>query len=216
MTNIRKIKKFEASGFKIQDREGFSLIEVILFAAIGGAILFVVANMTRNVSQIEDFVNQKLKSRGDLEQTFQILVTDIRSAGASSGGAYPIESASTSSLVFYSDVDQDGIMEKVRYALATSTIRRGLVEPTGNPLVYASSSEVLTNIIENVIVSTSTNLFDYFDSTYYGSSSAMISPINISIIRVVKISVFVDTNPGKSPKPTLFSDTITIRNLRSN
>lgn len=204
------------SKFGIQSRGGFSLIEVIIFAAIGGAILFVLAKMTTNVSKIEDFVNQKLKSRGDLEQTFQILVTDVRSAGPSSNGAYPIESAGTSSLVFYSDIDQDGIMEKVRYALATSTIRRGVIEPTGNPLVYVSSSEVSTNIIENVIVSTSTNMFDYFDSTYYGSSTAMTFPVAISNIRIVKISVFVDTNPGKSPKPTLFSDTVNIRNLRSN
>ena len=202
--------------FDFKNRRAFSLIEVILFAAIGGAILFVVANMTKNVGQIEDFVNNKLKSRGDLEQTFQILVTDIRSAGPSSAGAYPIESAGTSSLVFYSDIDQDGIMEKVRYALATSTIRRGVIEPTGNPLTYASSSEILTNIIENVIVSTSTNMFNYFDSAYYGSSTALTSPITVANIRVVKVSVYVDTNPGKSPKPTLFSDTITIRNLRSN
>ena len=48
------------SKFDIRSRRGFSLIEVILFAAIGGAILFVVANMTKNVGQIEDFVNNKL------------------------------------------------------------------------------------------------------------------------------------------------------------
>ncbi len=143
-------------------------------------------------------------------------MTDVRSAGPSSNGSYPIESASTSSLVFYSDVDQDGIMEKVRYVFATSTIKRGLIEPTGNPLTYVSSSEALTNIIENVIVSTSTNLFDYFDSTFTGSGAALSFPIDVSKIKVVKISVYVDTNPGKTPKPTLFSDTITIRNLRSN
>lgn len=207
---------FQFSVFSFQDRRGFSLIEVIVFAAIGAAILFVVSNMTKNVSQIEDFVNHRLKSRGDLEQTFQMLVTDIRSAGPSGNGAYPIESAGTSSLVFYSDVDQDGIMEKVRYFFGTSTIRRGLIEPTGNPLTYASSSEVTKSIIENVIFSTSTNFLSYFDSIYYGSSSPMTSPINVANIRVVKVSVYVDTNPGKTPKPTFFSDTVTIRNLRSN
>lgn len=206
---------FQTPSSKFYDRKGFSLIEVIIFAAIAGAVLFVVANTTKNVSTIEEFVNQKLKSRGDLEQTFQILVTDIRSAGPSSNGSYPIMSASTSSLIFYSDIDQDRIMERVRYFFTTSTITKGVIEPTGSPLVYASSSETLSNLIENVINSASSNFLNYYGDTFTGSGSPLSSPIDISKIRVVQVSVNVDTNPGETPKPTLFSDTVTIRNLRS-
>lgn len=199
-----------------KNRDGFSLIEVIVFAAIGAAILFVVSSMTRNVGTIEEFVNQKLKSRGDLEQTFQILVTDIRSAGPSSNGSYAIESASTSSISFFSDIDQDGVMEKVRYSFGTSTIIKGVIEPTGTPLVYASSSEKSGVLIENVISSASSSFLIYYGSDYTGSEQPLASPIDVSRIRVVKITVYVDTNPGQTPKPTFFSETVTIRNLRSN
>lgn len=197
-------------------RKGFSLIEVIIFAAIMGALIFVVSSLTSNVANIENFVNQKLQSRNSLEQTFQMLVTEIRSAGPSSNGAYQIESASTSSLVFFSDIDQDGVFERVRYALGTSTIAKGFIKPSGNPLTYATSSEIIGDVMTNVIVSTSTSLFSYFDSAYTGSQTAMTSPIDISKIRVVKVSVYVDVNPGKAPKAAFFSDTITIRNSRSN
>ncbi len=197
-------------------RGGFSLIEVIIFVVIGAALLFVVSSLSRNVSNIEVFVNQKLQSRSDLAQTFEILVTEIRSAGQSSNGAYPISSASTSSLTFFSDVDQDSIFERVRYTLGTSTVVKGVIKPSGNPLVYATSSEVLRTVIDNVVLSTSTNLFDYFDANYTGSQAPLASPVDVSKIRMVKISVYVDTNPGKAPKPTLFTNTVTIRNLKSN
>ena len=198
--------------------QGFSLVEVIIFAAITAALIFVVSSLTSNVDNIGNFVNQKLQSRSSLEQTFQMLVTEIRSAGPSSNGAYQIESATTSSLVFFSDIDQDGIFERVRYTLGTSTIAKGFIKPSGNPLVYATSSETIKDVITNVIVSTSTGaiFFNYYDSAYTGSQAAMNSPIDVSRIRVVKVSVYVDTNSGKAPKPTFFSDTITIRNSRSN
>ena len=196
--------------------KGFSLVEVIIFAAITASLIFVVSSLTGNVANIENFVNQKLQSRSSLEQTFQMLVTEIRSAGPSSNGSYQIELASTSSLVFFSDIDQDGIFERVRYTLGTSTISKGFVEPIGNPLVYATSSEVMKDVMTDVIVSTSTSLFSYFDSAYTGSQASMASPIDVSKIRVVKMSVYVDINPGKTPKAVFFSDTVTIRNSRSN
>lgn len=196
--------------------QGFSLIEVVIFTAVGAAIIFVISSLTSNVSNLEEFIGQKLQSRNSVEQVFQTLVTEIRSAGPSANGSYPIESATTSSLVLFSDIDQDGVFERVRYTLGTSTVSRGVIEPSGNPLVYPTSTEMMKNVIGNVATSTNANFFDYLDSTYTGTQSPMVSPIDISKIRVVRVSVYVDTNPGKAPKPLLFSDTITIRNLRSN
>ncbi len=197
-------------------RDGFSLIEVILFTLIGSIILFVTSSLSRNVSSIESFVNLKLQSRSNLEQTFSILATEIRSAAQSSNGAYPIEAATTSSLVFFSDIDQDLVFERVRYTLGTSTILKGVVEPTGNPLVYVTSTEIVKTVIDNVVVGTSTNFLDYFDSNYTGTQAPMISPINLAAVRLVKVTVYVDVNPGKAPKSTLFTETVTVRNLRSN
>ncbi|MBI3589709.1 MAG: prepilin-type N-terminal cleavage/methylation domain-containing protein [Candidatus Liptonbacteria bacterium] len=198
-----------------KSKNGFSLVEVIIFAAISAVLVLVVSSLTSNVSNIENFVNQKLQSRSTLDQTFQVMVTDIRSAGPASNGAYPIQSASTSSLVFFSDIDQDGIFERVRYTLVTSTVEKGVIKPTGT-FQYVTSSEVVKNVIYNAVNATGTNFFDYFDDSYTGTQTAMTSTVDVSKIRVVKVSVHVDTNPGKAPNPLLFSDTITIRNLRSN
>ncbi len=195
---------------------GFSIIEVLIVAAIASGMIFVVASFSSNLDVLQNVVSQKLQSRSDVGQTIQIMTTEIRSAGQSGNGAYAVDAASTSSLSFYSDTNKDGVFERVRYYLGTSTIRRGVITPTSNPLVYATSSEVVTTAVNYVISASSTPLFSYYDSNYTGTEAALSSPIDVSKVRVVKFSFYADVNPGKSPKPLFFSDTITIRNLRSN
>lgn len=200
----------------IKCKKGFSLVEVILVVAIAVGILFVVISLRGGVGTLENIISQKLQSRQTLDQAFQILVTEIRSAGPASNGAYPIESATTSSFVFYSDIDKDGIFEKVRYFLTTSTLQRGVIKPVGNPLVYTTSSEALSSPFQNLVVTTSTDIFSYFDSAFTGVENPLAFPINIQNVRVVRVNMYVDVAPNKAPKPTHFSNTITIRNLRSN
>ncbi len=207
--------KFHGSRFKIYDsRRGFSLIEVIIFVAIASILIFVVSNLTADVSNVENFIKQKLQARSGIVETFQMLVTEIRSIGSASNGGYGIESAASSTFIFFSDVDQDGVFERVKYSIGTSTVKRGVVKPTGSPLVYTTSTETVTTVITNVIPSTSTVFFEYFDNTYNGSGTALSYPIDVAKIRVVRVSVRVDTNPGKSPKATFFSETMTIRNFK--
>jgi type II secretory pathway pseudopilin PulG len=202
-------------------REGFTLIEIVLVVAMTAGIVFVVASFRSNLDMMENLLNQKLQSRQDIDQALQIMTTEIRSAGPSSLGAYAIQAAGTSSLVFFSDVDKDGVYERVRYFVATSTgatttINRGIVKPAGNPLVYTTSSETVTTAIVNVIRSTTTPLFSYFDTNYTGFETPLALPVDATLIRLVKVSLYADINPSTAPIPTLFSTMINIRNLRTN
>ncbi len=202
-------------------RGGFSLFEVILVMALFSSTLFVVVRFRSNLDLLQNIVNQKLQSRQDIDQTFQRLVTDVRSAGPSSLGGYAIEDAASSSFTFYSDIDKDGIFERVRYFLAsstsaTTTLQRGLVEPTGSPLSYVTSTEVITMAVANIVNTSTIQLFAYYDANYTGSESPLSAPISTTAVRIVKISLLADVNPTTAPVATLFSDTVSIRNLRSN
>ncbi len=202
-------------------RAGFSLFEVLLVMALFSSTLFVVIRFRSNLDLLQNIVNQKLQSRQDIDQAFQRLVTDIRSAGPSSLGGYAIEAAATSSLTFYSDIDKDGIFERVRYFLAsstsaTTTLQRGIVEPAGNPLVYATSTEIVATAAANVVNTSTVQLFAYYDANYTGSEAPLSVPITTTAVRLVKISLLADVNPNTAPVSTLFSDMVSIRNLRSN
>ncbi len=198
------------------NRNGISIVEIIFGVAIAASILFVISSLSGNLNILQNFLNQKLQSRQDVDQAFQIMTTEIRSAGQSSVGAYPIDTANTSTLIFYSDIDKDGLFERVRYFLNTSTIQKGVVKPAGNPLIYATSTEIVTTAVTNVVRTTSTVLFSYYDSNYTGVEPPMIYPLAVSAIRVVKFAAFLDINASTTPKPEYFSGSVLMRNVRSN
>lgn len=196
--------------------EGFSLIEVIIVVAIAISLVMVVSNLSGNVSGLNSLISQQLQSKSDTNQTLQIMTTEIRSASPSQNGAYPIDTASTSSFAFYSDINKDGSTEHVRYFLSSSTIYKGVIAATGTPATYPTSTEIVTDIIDNVIIASTTPLFSYYDANYTGTQPAMTVPISISDIRLIKISFSADVNPTQTPKPEYFSAMVDIRNLRSN
>jgi len=180
-------------------------VSVIIIIVMGK--LFDISNI------INSLINQTVKVRQSSDYTFQTLISDVRSMGPSAPGAYPIESASSTSFIFYSDVDRDGVVDRVRYTLATSTLDRATIKPTGNPFVYATSSEVVISAIYNVDVGQSS--FSYFDENWTGSQSPLPAPVNLLAIRSIKVNIAIQssTSTGSIVK---FTNTITPRNLKTN
>lgn len=198
-------------------RRGFTVIEILIAAAVFAILIFVVASLRANVTTLSNLVSQKLQSRQDLDRVIEQVVTELRSASPSSQGAYPIESASSSSLVFYSDVDSDGLYERVRYAVSSSTLLRGVTKPAGNPLAYATSSEQLSAVITSLTKTTSSPVFQYYGAGYTGSEPPLSATATLpSAIRLVRVTFYVDVRPREAPKPAYVSQLVTIRNLRDD
>lgn len=194
------------------NQKGFAMIEFILVIAIFAGVMVVIANFCQNSTILSSLINQSLQVEQNLQQAFQVLVTEIRSMGPSSLGAYPIASVSSSSLVFYSDIDEDGFFERVRYSIGTSTLVKGVVKPAGNPLVYASSTETVSVVVQNLVASSSS--FEYFNVSYTGTQNPLSAPIDLSAVRIVRATITADVSPTSAPKPVTFTNTVTIRNLR--
>lgn len=203
----------------LNSRKGFTLIEIIVGMGIAAIIFFMIGVLGNQFSTIAMFVSQKLQNEQSAKSAIQTMVREIRSAGPSSVGGFAIESASPSSFVFFSDIDGDGLLERIRYFLATSTaatstIQKGITKPAGNPLAYTTSTEIVRPVLTDS-VSTST-IFSYFDANYTGTEDPLSSPINSLKIRIVKIEMLIDADPATKPEADYFTNTVDIRILRSN
>ena len=194
---------------------GFTVIELVVVIGLWALVGLIVFFVAWNLSDTGQYVQNKLANQNDLEQVFANMVIEIRSTAPSVFGGYPIVTAGTSSLTFFSDVSNDGVSDEVRYFAGTSTISRGVIVATGTPSSYPTSSEVITTVISNLIT-TSTPLFQYFDAQYTGTQSPMTQPVTVADIRAVLVTILVDVNPGTAPLPVFFSRMVTMRNLRSN
>ena len=195
-------------------RQGLTLIEVVIAMAIMALLLVGISRMGGLLNSLGTLAGDSLQTEQGLRQALDTFTLDVRGMGQSSLGGYPMESASTSSFIFYSDVDRDGLYERVRYSFSTSTLSRGIIKPTGNPLTYATSSEIVSVAVPSLVGSG--NSLDYFDAAYTGTSTPMTMPVDVTTIRVARLRVRSDLNIKSAPKSMSLEAVVTIRNLRSN
>jgi hypothetical protein len=130
-------------------------------------------------------------------------------------GAYPIIEAGTSTLSFYTNADSDSLQEKVRYFLEDTTLKKGTIKPTGDPLIYNEASETTKELAHDIANGT-TSIFYYYDTNYDGASDPLDQPADIPLIRLIKINVIIDNDQTKLPPPLSMTTQVSIRNLKDN
>ncbi len=197
-------------------KAGFSLAELIISIAIITMLTVTITTFQKDVFSLNYALQGNLNAQIDARHVVKIIVTELREAGPSALGAYPVSLASSTGITFYSDVDNDGIKDRVRYFLNGTTIQRGVISPTGSPLVYNVANEKLTTIISGFVASSTLPLFQYYPSGYAGTTTPMTIPVDLSTIRLVKVTVIIDKDPNKSPAKVIVTSQVTLRNLKDN
>ncbi len=186
-----------------------TLCAVAIFVLIVGALTF----FSRNVWVYNSFLQADLANVDAGRQIMKTMVSEIRTASTANTGAYTIGLATDSALTFYSDTDNDGLKEKVRYFITGTTLQKGLTKPTGSPLSYNALNEKISTLMPNL---TSSSIFQYYDKNDDGTTAALGAPVSIPAIRLIKITIVSDQNPERSPTPKTFSTQVSIRNLKDN
>ena len=197
-------------------KTGFTLIEVMVVFLIFISLFDAIWMIYKSSISSNDIITESLNVQGEIRNAFTSMTAGIKSASQSSTGAYPISTASSTSLTYFSDIDHDGLKEQVRYFLLGTSLRQGIIKPTGNPLIYQVSNEKVSSLVRNVIRDNSKPVFSYYDSNYDGNSAPMTNPPNILNIRLIKINLLIDKDPNTSPAAAEFTTQISIRNLKDN
>ena len=196
---------------------GFTLIETIIAITILSGVTFVIGMFGLDVFDFQIFLDDALIMQQEIGLTLTDMGTEVRAMGPSANGSYPIEVASDTSLIFYSDIDGDGAFERVRYFISGNTLQRGVIEPAGNPATYPLASETVREVVTNVILPPIAvqPLFIYYDQGYTGSQPPLSLPININRIRLIKTTVTADRTPLDIKGRVDYFATMLIRNLRN-
>ncbi len=194
-------------------KQGFSLIEILVALGIFGLIILALANFQWSLFSQNTLINSSLNADSEMRSALKKIVAELRGAAQSDTGVYQIAEATKNSLTFFSDVDGDGRREQVRYFLTGTALMRGLIKPAGNPLAYNPALETLTTMV-HAIANPNQAIFSYHDQNYSGSEVALTEPINIPLVRLVKITLTVDENPNKPPSSLTLSSQVSIRSLK--
>lgn len=198
---------------KINNENGFTMIEIMFGMFVFVLILLLLTLFSRNTWTYNSFISGGLVETDAGRQVLKTLTSEIRTASTADTGAYLIALAEESTLIFYSDIDDDGLKERIRYFLSGTSFQKGVIKPTGSPLSYNPQNETITTLIDQL---TNSVLFEYYDRNYSGTESPLSSPISVPDIRLVKITIVIDKDPNKPPSAMTFSTQVSIRNLKDN
>ena len=201
---------------KVRGTAGFTIIELIISVAILVGIIGILTTFEKDVISLDDTLQSSLNAQLNGREVVRTMVTELRKTTQSATGSYPIALASSTGITFYSDINGDGTQEQVRYFLSGSTIKKGVTAPTGTPATYNPANEKLTTLLNSVIASSTLPIFQYFPETYAGTSTPLSVPINIPAIRLIQISVIIDSNPNRSPTQLVVTSQVMLRNLKDN
>jgi prepilin-type N-terminal cleavage/methylation domain-containing protein len=195
---------------------GFSLVEIVVVVGIFGIITVAISTFQVGIFKNNKIAQDSLSSAQDARSILGMMVRELRSASPGNDGSFTIAQAATNTIVFYSDTDGDGLKEKIRYFLATTTLKKGSIKPTGSPLSYSIANEKQSFLAYNIRNSTSTPLFEYFDTNYTGTSSPLTQPVSTTLVRLVKINLVIDLDPNRAPMIRSFTSQVNLRNLKDN
>lgn len=196
--------------------KGLTLVELLIALAVFAIVIIAIGALQTNVFIYKSNISGSYETTQNSQIILKTILKELREITPGANGAYPLIQTGSTSLSFFSDVDNDGLAEQLTYSLIGTTLYRAVIKPSGSPATYSTASQSTTSLITNVINGNSLPSFQYYDTNYTGTSSPMVYPINPSFVRLIRINQQIDIDPNRSPKPIIYTVQASLRNLKSN
>lgn len=188
------------------------MTEVVVVSGILGFVLIAVGTFSVGIFRYNRVLFNQVDAESQARRFINQLTAQLRTASPSSLGAYPIESATATSLTFFANIDADAYHERLRYFLNGTTLMRGVTKPSGSPLTYNPATEQVVSLITNV---RNVDVFTYYDASYDGTSAPLTFPVSNVDIRLVRLRLSVDEDANTTPGPFNVETNVHIRNLKA-
>lgn len=187
----------------------FTLIEMEIAVAIFGLIAVAVSSFIVYIYKTERYNLSQLEAANSARRALELVSEEIRNARQAETGAYAIDTADSQLLIFYSDVDNDGQTEKIRYFLDNKQFKKGVTEPS-----YTGVETV--SVIASSVVNNADAIFEYYDENFIGNEAPLAAPANVTQVKLVKIILKIDKDENISPPVFLIETSAQLRNLKEN
>jgi prepilin-type N-terminal cleavage/methylation domain-containing protein len=183
---------------------GFTLVEILVVVAIMTLVYFIVNDMIVAGFKTTRYESEQATAVEGARKSMGIVTTDIRGANTSERGDYPIVTAQDDELTFFNDMNDDDLMERIRYYLNGTNLVREIYLP--GPLrdysIFSASTTIASYVNNN-----SLPIFSYLDSS---SQSTDV----INQIRMINIYIMINVTPSIAPNDFILEADVNLRNLK--
>lgn len=111
------------------------------------------------------------------------IIGEVRESAQSDRGDYLLDTVEEQNFSFFSDIDSDEYIEKIRYFLDSDILKKGVIEPIGDPLEYLDENEMISEIAE-YINNQAEPIFTYYDTNNNLIANPLANKNSIRLIRV--------------------------------
>jgi prepilin-type N-terminal cleavage/methylation domain-containing protein len=209
--NIRRAQQ------KLSYNRGVTIIELVVVLFILGLVSAGVLAFQRNIFSTSRVLQTSLRNESQTRSVFRSFTSEVRSASPAWNGASVIETAATSTLIFYTTLDADKYTERVRYQLVGTTLVKGISKFNLSTGAY-DLPESSTTIVSGINAAPFGKIFSYYDKNYDGSSSStpLADPVDISRVRLVRFDLPLAALGTSASSTRVNSIQVTFRNLKDN
>ncbi len=194
------------------NKKAFTLLELLIIITIVIMLSFMGSEFVIQGIKMQTFTQKQDEAVYDARNILNEISKEIREAQFSSTGDYLLDTVEEQELSFYSNIDNDNLVEKIHYFLDGYNLKKGIIKPSGDPLEYLDSNETITTI-SSYVANQNDPIFTYFDE----NGNQISNPnLNKHDIRLIHIFFKIDVNPGKAPDPYNLITDVQIRNLKNN
>jgi hypothetical protein len=192
-----------------QHTRGLTFIETIIWVAVFSVAMASVSAAVRAVYHGNRYALEQAGAVTSAERGLQEIVRTIREGQYSNEGAFPIVSIGEHELTFYADIDEDPQIERVHYYYSSTTLMRGVLNPTGVPLAYTGVevAEPIAQYVRNVSGGIPT--FRYKDKL----GASITDYANTTAVRFITVSLAVNILVETLPNQVVIDSSAAIRNL---
>lgn len=194
------------------NKKAFSLVEIMIVMLILMVFFAISKDFIVNGFRSLRFSEEQETAVEIVRKTLSNLISEAREATQSDRGDYLIASATPKSLIFFSNIDEDDKVEKIRYFQEGLYFKKGITKATGTPLDYYDSNEEIS-IVSEYINNQTEPIFTYFD-VHNNEISDPGSSIND--IRMIYTDLMVNVTPHIQPNDYHLNTYIHVRNLKDN
>lgn len=187
-----------------------TLIEALVWIAVFISAILALFSSVLYFYRTSDYTIQQSGATASAQHGIDTMVKTIRSAAYASNGAYPIVSLAAHDMKFYANTDNDPGIEMVHYYVSGITLFRGVIDPSGDPVVYtgAEATSTVSEYVRN-LGSTGTTTFMYYDK----NGVSITDYTKIGDLRFISTTLLVDVDESKLPAALTLRSSAALRNL---
>lgn len=197
---------------KINFNLGLGLLESVVTISIVLTAVVLATSLIYQGLKLYRKSQQENETLTTLKKISKQMVSEIREMQTSQQGAYPLETAEEQTLAFYANIDQDDLIEKIRYFFENDTLKKGVIKPSGEPLTYNPEEEDIKTLLSDI--DTDNSHFSYFDENYWTNEDPLPFPVDKNKVRLIKIKLTV-LIPSTNSDFTI-TTAAQLRNLKEN